>query len=163
MDYNDETKQHTLSYNFRFPLFDDKVEWLKNKNGTYKLDSFGRRYKLTEGKTEMTNPFTLSYLLYRGILNNLPGDILKDHFEGKLITVYTSPNKHKIDLKKTLFKKKYIQQKSYQNIHQPHLGEILVRYVFTNSYLKKEKIKKMSSLHLEPPPLIIIKCLIINQ
>jgi len=30
------------------------VEWLKNKNGTYKLDRFGRRrYNITEGKTEM--------------------------------------------------------------------------------------------------------------
>ena len=66
LNYDEETKQHTLSYKFRFPLFDDKVEWLKNKNGTYKLDRFGRRiYNITEGKTEMTNPFTLSYLLDR--------------------------------------------------------------------------------------------------
>ena len=66
LDYNDETKQHTLSYKFRFPLFDDKVEWLKNKNGTYKLDRFGRRrYNITEGETKMNNPFTLSYLLNR--------------------------------------------------------------------------------------------------
>ena len=66
LDYNDETKQHTLSYKFRFPLFDDKVEWLKNKNGTYKLDRFGRRrYNITEGETKMNNPFTLSYLLDR--------------------------------------------------------------------------------------------------
>ena len=27
------------------------------------------------------------------IINNSPGDILKNHFKGQLITVYTSPNK----------------------------------------------------------------------
>ena len=60
LDYNDETKQHTLSIKFRFPLFDDSFEWLKNKDGSYKLDKYGRRrYNITDGKTEMTNPFTL--------------------------------------------------------------------------------------------------------
>jgi hypothetical protein len=74
LDYNDETKQHTLSYKFRFPLFDDKVEWLKNKNGTYKLDRFGRRrYNITEGETKMNNPFTLSYLLDRYRFCKIPG------------------------------------------------------------------------------------------
>jgi DNA invertase Pin-like site-specific DNA recombinase len=66
LDYNEETKQHTLSIKFRFPLYDDEFEWLKNKDGSYKLDRYGRRrYNIQDGETEMTNPFTLQYLLNR--------------------------------------------------------------------------------------------------
>ena len=64
LDYNEETKQHTLSIKFRFPLFNDKFEWLKNKDGSYKLDRWGRRrYNIFDGEMEMTNPFTPHYLL----------------------------------------------------------------------------------------------------
>ena len=66
LDYDDDTKQHTLSIKFKFPLFDDNFEWLKNKNGSYKLDRFGRRrYNITEGETEMINPFTLHSSFHR--------------------------------------------------------------------------------------------------
>ena len=66
LDYNDETKQHTLSIKFRFPLFDDNFEWLKNKDGSYKLDRWGRRrYNISDGETEMTNPYTLQKSLNR--------------------------------------------------------------------------------------------------
>ena len=65
-DYDEETRQHTISFKFRFPLFKDNFEWLKNKDGSYKLDRYGRRrYNITDGKTEMTNPFTLHRLLNR--------------------------------------------------------------------------------------------------
>ena len=41
-------------------LFKDNFEWLKNKDGSYKLDRYGRRrYNITDGKTEMTYPLTL--------------------------------------------------------------------------------------------------------
>jgi hypothetical protein len=70
LDYNDETKQHTLSIKFRFPLFDDNFGWLKNKDGSYKLDRYGRRrYNITDGKTEMTNPFTLQQSFNRDRLS----------------------------------------------------------------------------------------------
>ena len=50
-------------------LFKDNFEWLKNKDGSYKLDRYGRRrYNITDGKTEMTNPFTLHRLLNRDTL-----------------------------------------------------------------------------------------------
>ena len=66
LDYNEETRQHTISIKFKFPLFNDNFDWLKNKDGSYKLDKFGRRrFKISEGKREMTNPFTLHRLLNR--------------------------------------------------------------------------------------------------
>ena len=66
LDYNDETLQHTLSIKFRFPLFDDQFEWLKNKDGSFKRDKSGRRIpKISDGRKEMTNHLTLDYLLHR--------------------------------------------------------------------------------------------------
>ena len=62
LNYDVDTKEHTLSIKFRFPLFDDSFEWLKNKDGSYKLDKWGRRrYNIHDGETEMLNPFTLQY------------------------------------------------------------------------------------------------------
>ena len=62
LNYDVDTKEHTLSIKFRFPLFDDSFEWLKNKDGSYKLDKWGRRrFNLHDGETEMLNPFTLQY------------------------------------------------------------------------------------------------------
>ena len=70
LDYNEETRQHTMTIRFRFPLFDDNFEWLKNKDGSYKLDRWGRRrYNISDGKTEMTNPFTLQKSLNRNRLS----------------------------------------------------------------------------------------------
>ena len=72
LDYDEETRQHTISFKFRFPLFKDNFEWLKNKDGSYKLDRYGRRrYNITDGKTEMTNPFTLHRLLNRDRLSQI--------------------------------------------------------------------------------------------
>ena len=66
LDYNEDTKQHTLSVKFRFPLFDDKFDWLKNKDGSFKRDRNGQRIpKITEGESHLTNPFTPHYLLNR--------------------------------------------------------------------------------------------------
>jgi hypothetical protein len=66
LDYNNDTLQHTLSIKFKFPLFKDKFEWVKNKDGSYKLDKFGRRkFKISEGENQMTNPTTLQYLFNR--------------------------------------------------------------------------------------------------
>lgn len=94
-------------------------------------------------------------LIDGGIVNNLPGDILKNNFPGKLITVYTSPNKQKLNLKE-VFSKDDINGKNHQlkndkDISKPNLGKLFVRYIFTNSFMKKEKMKKISTLHLEPP------------
>jgi len=74
LDYDDDTKQHTLSIKFKFPLFDDNFEWLNNKDGSYKLDKFGRRrYNITEGETEMINPFTLHSSFHRNRVRSIVG------------------------------------------------------------------------------------------
>ena len=76
LDYDKDTKQHTLSIKFRFPLFDDKFEWLKNKSGSYKLDRFGRRrYNIHEGKMEMIHPLTLQSSLHRDRFCKVTGHI----------------------------------------------------------------------------------------
>ena len=50
LDYDKDTRQHTLSIKFRLPLFEDKFEWLRNKNGSYKRDRDGRRkFQITDG------------------------------------------------------------------------------------------------------------------
>ena len=60
LNYNSDTRQHTVVLKFKLPLFNDKLVWVLNKDGSYKLDKYGRRrYNITDGKTEMTNPFTL--------------------------------------------------------------------------------------------------------
>ena len=73
MDFDEETKQHTLCFKFRFPLFDDKFDWLNNKDGSYKLDKWGRRkYNISEGETQMNNPLTLQSSLYRNAFSQIP-------------------------------------------------------------------------------------------
>jgi len=64
LDYDDETKQHSFSVDFKLPLFEDKFEWLKKKDGSYIRDTFGKRkFKITEGKTLMNTSKTLQNLL----------------------------------------------------------------------------------------------------
>jgi site-specific DNA recombinase len=54
MGYDEEVHQHQMLFRFRFPLFNDKIEWIKNKDGSFKLDKQGRRkYKIIEGKDEI--------------------------------------------------------------------------------------------------------------
>ena len=73
-NYDEETRQHTISFKFRFPLFKDNFEWLKNKDGSYKLDRYGRRrYNITDGKTEMTYPLTLQQSFNRNGLTMTGG------------------------------------------------------------------------------------------
>ena len=71
MDYNEDTLQHTISVKFKFPLFKDKFNWVKNKDGSFKRDKFGQRiYEISEGENEMINPTTLQYSLHRDTLIN---------------------------------------------------------------------------------------------
>ena len=69
LDYNKDTRQHTLSIKFRFPLYEDKFEWLRNKNGTYKRDRDGRRkFQITDGVMIIENQKTLHQSLNRNTL-----------------------------------------------------------------------------------------------
>ena len=64
LDYERDTLQHTLNIGFRFPLFKDGFEWLRNKDGSFKLDRNGkRRYKISEGDYDLVDTKTLHRLL----------------------------------------------------------------------------------------------------
>lgn len=133
LNYDEESKQHTLSYKFRFPLFDDKVEWLKNKNGTYKLDRFGRRrYKIQEGKKEMNNPFTLSYLLNRDTFNNRGWENFYPFlvFEHIVTTHHFSPHQYN----RKYHERKLIRDKVWE-LHNKGWGYTKIhRYLISNGY-----------------------------
>ena len=59
LNYDEDTKQHTISIKFRFPLFNDKHDWVSNKDGSYRLDSLGRRkYDVTDGEKQMNTFLT---------------------------------------------------------------------------------------------------------
>jgi site-specific DNA recombinase len=54
LGYDEEVHQHKMIFRFRFPLFNDKIQWIRNKDGSFKLDKQGRRkYKIIEGKDEI--------------------------------------------------------------------------------------------------------------
>ena len=60
LNYDEDTKQHTISVKFRFPLFNDKHMWVYNKDGSYRRDSIGRRkYEIVEGEDEKNTLLTL--------------------------------------------------------------------------------------------------------
>ena len=66
LNYDEDTKQHTISIKFRFPLFNDKHDWVSNKDGSYRLDSLGRRkYDVTDGEKQM-NTFLTPHVEHYG-------------------------------------------------------------------------------------------------
>jgi len=72
LEYNQDTLQHTLSVKFKFPLFKDQFNWIKNKDGSFKRDKFGQRvYEIVEGEKEKVNPTELHYLLHRDTMDNV--------------------------------------------------------------------------------------------
>jgi len=59
LDFNQDTRQHTVVVKFRLPLFNDKFVWKLNKDGSHKTDKWGRWiYELLDGEKITTNPFT---------------------------------------------------------------------------------------------------------
>ena len=59
LDFNKDTRQHTIVIKFRLPLFNDKFVWKLNKDGSHKTDKWGRWiYELLDGEKITTNPFT---------------------------------------------------------------------------------------------------------
>ena len=51
LDYNQDTLQHTLSINFKFPFFKDEFEWEKIKMGlTSWINTEEENTKLQRGK-----------------------------------------------------------------------------------------------------------------
>ena len=68
MNYDEDTKQHTISVKFRFPLFNDNHMWINNKDGSYRRDKTGRRkYKVIEGRNEQNTLLTLHSVGHRHV------------------------------------------------------------------------------------------------
>ena len=60
LDFNKDTRQHTIVIKFRLPLFNDKFVWKLNKDGSHKTDKWGRWiYDIIDGGKELTKPFGL--------------------------------------------------------------------------------------------------------
>ena len=65
LNYNKDSREHTLVIKFRLPLFNDNFVWKLNKDGSHKTDKWGRWiYEIMDGEKSPTNPFT-----YRKSLN----------------------------------------------------------------------------------------------
>ena len=96
-----------------------------------------------------------------GLLNNMPGDILKKTFNSKLISINVSPekdlvpnfdhfpNQNKLVLKKLFSRKKYEDPLEGANI--PTLGNIIVRSIMVGSANKTKEVSKLSELYIDVP------------
>ncbi len=63
VEYEPETKRHTLNIEFKLPLFQDGFEWEKNKDGSFKTSKNGtRKFKIQDGKNEKNNLKIYQYL-----------------------------------------------------------------------------------------------------
>ena len=47
--YYEETQQHDIKINFRFPLVYDGIEYMKDSNSKMKWDKWGNSYRVKEG------------------------------------------------------------------------------------------------------------------
>ena len=57
LNWNGDTKQHTLIMSMKLPLVNDGISYKKGKSNQYLRDRKGfKRYDITEGKTELTTP-----------------------------------------------------------------------------------------------------------
>ena len=60
LNYNKDSREHTLVIKFRLPLFNDNFVWKLNKDGSHKTDKRGRWiYDIIDGGKELTKPFGL--------------------------------------------------------------------------------------------------------
>ena len=96
-----------------------------------------------------------------GLINNMPGDILKERYNSKLISVNVSPekdlvpnfsefpNQTKYLLKKMFLRKKF--KKDYGNMEIPNLASIMVRSIMVGSAKKTNEVAKISEIYLSPP------------
>jgi hypothetical protein len=47
--YYEETQQHNIKIDFRFPLVDDGIDYVKDSNSKMKWDKWGNSYKINKG------------------------------------------------------------------------------------------------------------------
>ncbi len=52
--YYEETQQHDIKINFRFPLVDDGIEYMKDSNSKMKWDKWGNPYRVKMGRTQIS-------------------------------------------------------------------------------------------------------------
>jgi len=105
-------------------LFDDKFDWLKNKDGSFKRDRNGQRIpKIIEGKSHLTNPFTPHYLLNRYRLDfdsYIPFLVYVFYTKTHLLSpsqYNKSLSKHRLKLHNEIFKL-HNQGLGYRRIHR---------------------------------------------
>ena len=96
-----------------------------------------------------------------GLINNMPGDILKKVFNSKLISVNVSPEKDLVPnfdhfpnqtglvLKKMFSKKKY--KNEFEKLDIPTLGNIMVRSIMVGSAKKTNEVADLSEIYLNIP------------
>ena len=96
-----------------------------------------------------------------GLINNMPGDILKEVFNSKLISINVSPEKDLVPnfdsfpnqtgmvLKRLLSKKKFSDE--FEKLNVPTIGSIMVRSIMVGSAKKTNDVANMSEIYLNIP------------
>ena len=96
-----------------------------------------------------------------GLMNNLPGNILKEKYNSKIISINVSPevelepkfekfpNQNNLFLKKLFLNKRYRAEYGHLNI--PTLGEIMIRSIMTGSANKTKEVAEMSEIFFDVP------------
>lgn len=63
LNWNEDTKQHTLTMEFKLPLINDSISYKKGKSGQYLRDRKGfKKYDIIDGEKELTTPYLLPNL-----------------------------------------------------------------------------------------------------
>jgi len=72
LDWNGDTKQHTLNISFKLPLVNDGINYIKGKSGQFLKDRKGfKKYEIIEGESELTTPYYLQNSFNRNRLRKI--------------------------------------------------------------------------------------------
>lgn len=131
-----------------------------------KVFNQGKLWKAVRSSSSLPGGFTpviedKSLYVDGGLINNMPGDILKKTFKSKLISINVSPEKElvpnfdsfpnqtKMVLKKLFSKKKFNNQ--FEQLNIPTLSSILVRSIMVGSAKKTNEVANLSEIYLNIP------------
>jgi len=60
LNWDEQSKQHTLTISFKLPLVNDGISYKKGKSGQFLKDRKGfKKYDIIEGKKDLTTPYLL--------------------------------------------------------------------------------------------------------